>query len=204
MTKAILLFLSLATLVNSQIPHTFDSGSVAKASEVNDNFTYLMGRIDSLSGIIDTLKNKDESLENQINNAELPIGTVIGTMTPLDTVNEIWVLADGRTATTEYFQATGNANVPDMRGMFLRGLNEGRADGKEDPDPDFEGNIRVVGSYQADTLKSHSHLENLAAGNGGIHSGGSYGVINQVQTGKTGGTETRPRNIAVYWYVKVR
>lgn len=189
MKKIFLLVLCSVVVVFAQIPHTFDSGAVAKASEVNENFQFLMSKVDSLQTRITSLET-----------AELPIGTVIGTMTPMDTVNEIWVLADGRTATTEYFQATGNSNIPDLRGMFLRGLNEGRVDGKEDP----EGTGRTAGSFQADTLKSHSHLENLASGNGGVHSGGSYGVINQVQTGKTGGAETRPRNMAIFWYVKVK
>lgn len=193
MEKTVLLVLMSVVVVFAQVPHTFDSGAVAKASEVNENFQFLMSKVDSLQTRITSLEA-----------AKLQIGTVVATMTPMDTVNEIWVLADGRTATTEYFQATGNANVPDLRGMFLRGLNEGRNDGKEDPDPDFEGNVRIAGSYQADTLKSHSHLESLASGNGGIHSGGSYGVVNQVQTGKTGGNESRPRNMAVYWYVKVK
>lgn len=201
MMRALLVLLSFAVVVNGQIPHTFDSGAVAKASEVNENFTYLMGRIDSLKNENTNLKAQIDTLKNI---ALLPIGTVLATMVQMDTLNGIWVLADGESATMEYFEATGENKVPDLRGMFLRGLNEERNDGKEDPDPDFEGNIRVVGSYQADTLKSHSHLENLAAGNGGIHSGGSFGVINQVQTGKTGGAETRPRNIAVYWYVKVK
>lgn len=205
MKKIALLVFMNVVVTFAQVPHTFDSGAVAKASEVNENFSYLVTKIDSLSGIIDTLKTKDESLESQINTAKLPIGTIIGTMTPIDTVNEIWVLADGRTATTEYFQATGNANVPDIRGLFLRGLNVGRSDGKEDPDPDFEGNVRIAGSYQADSLKSHSHTEDLSTGdNVNIFGGGSFGGNHIVNTGATGGNETRPKNMAVFWYVKVK
>ena len=194
MEKTVLLVLMSVVVVFAQVPHTFDSGAVAKASEVNENFQFLMSKVDSLQTRITSLET-----------AELPIGTVIGTMTPMDTVNEIWVLADGRTATTEYFQATGNSNIPDLRGMFLRGLNEGRVDGKEDPDPDFEGNVRVAGSYQADELKSHAHTEDLSTGdNSDTFSGGSYGGRNIVNTGATGGNESRPRNMAVYWYVKVK
>ena len=190
---ALLVFMSVA-VVFAQVPHTFDSGAVAKASEVNENFQFLMSKVDSL-------KTRITSLET----AKLPIGTVVATMTPMDTINEIWVLADGRTATTEYFQATGNANVPDLRGMFLRGLNEGRVDGREDPEPDFEGNVRIAGSYQADEFKSHSHTEDLASGdNADLFSGGSYGGYRIIQTGLTGGNESRPRNMAVYWYVKVK
>ena len=196
--KKVLLSLLLASVpVLAQLPHTFNAGDSAKASEVNDNFNFLMGRIDTLVKANERLEAMLDTLESR---ADLPIGTVIAALKQIDTSNGFWVLADGRTATTEYFQATGKADVPDLRGLFLRGLNAGREDGREDP----EGAGRTAGDYQADTLKSHSHLENLASGNGGVHSGGSYGVINQVQTGKTGGLETRPRNVAVYWYIKIR
>ena len=194
MKKIFLLVLINVVVVFAQIPHTFDSGAVAKASEVNENFLFLVNKIDSLQTRITFLET-----------AKLQIGTVIATMTPMDTVNEIWVLADGRTATIEYFQATGNSNIPDLRGMFLRGLNEGRDDGKEDPDPDFEGNIRSAGSYQTDEFKSHSHTEDLSTGdNVNIFSGGSLGGNHIVQTGITGGNESRPRNMAIFWYVKVK
>jgi hypothetical protein len=189
MKKPLLLLVLFAVVLYGQIPHTFQAGTVAKAAEVNENLSFLLNKIDSLDKRLGSLEK-----------TELPIGTVVATMAQMDTSGGIWVLADGRTATTEYFKATGENKVPDLRGAFLRGLNAGRTDGREDP----EGTDRAAGSYQADTLKSHSHLENLASGNGGVHSGGSYGVINQVQTGKTGGLETRPRNVAVYWYIKIR
>jgi hypothetical protein len=189
MKRSFLIVVLTAVSMYGQIPYTFDSGTVAKAREVNANLMFLYEKIDSLGKRVATLEQE-----------RLPIGAVVAVMVKMDTSTGIWVLADGRTSTTEYFQATGKANVPDLRGQFLRGMNEGRSDGRQDP----EGSGREAGSYQADTLKSHSHLENLASGNGGIHSGGSYGVINQVQTGKTGGAETRPRNMTVYWYVKVK
>lgn len=189
MKPAFVVILLVALPLHSQIPHTFEAGNVARADEVNANFQFLLGKMDSLAKRI-------ESLETMT----LPIGAVIASMKEIDTSGGIWVLADGRTATTAYFQATGKANVPDLRGMFLRGLNEGRDDGSQDP----EGSTREAGDFQVDTLKSHSHLENLATGNGGCYSGGSYGSPNSIQTGLTGGAETRPRNCAVYWYVKVK
>jgi len=196
MKKILLILLVFSIPAIAQIPYTFKAGGTAKAAEVNANLAYLMKRIDSL--------------KQSIENAQLPIGTIIATMRPIDTVNEIWVLADGRTATTAYFEATGKANVPDLRGQFLRGLNEGRDDGKESPG----GNNRKAGEYQADTVKSHNHNNEgftyLLMYNNGYNAA-------QVQT-KTdypdvlqkgailpyGGAETRPRNTAVYWYVKVK
>ena len=205
MIRTFLLLLSFAVVVNGQIPHTFDSCSVAKASEVNENFTYLIGRIDSL-------KNENTNLKAQIDTlksiALLPIGTVLATMVQMDTLDGIWVLADGRASTMEYFQATGEDKVPDLRGMFLRGLNVGRADGKEDPD----GASRVAGSYQTDSLKRHSHItmrpqDDAWLGditNGDVNfSGAPYGCA-LIGTELTGGEETRSRNSAVFWYVKVK
>jgi hypothetical protein len=202
MAKTILVFLFLAALAHSQVPHTFDSGSVAKASEVNENFTFLMGRIDSLKNENTILKAQIDTLKNT---ALLPIGTVIATMVQMDTVNGIWVLADGRAGTTEYFQATGNANVPDLRGMFLRGLNVGRADGKQDPD----GAGRAAGSYQPDSLKSHAHAisawYNTGTQNGWCIEVGEHPFeYNNYPTLAVGGLETRSRNSAVFWYVKVK
>ena len=202
MMRTFLLVLSFAVVVNSQIPHTFDSGAVAKASEVNENFTYLMGRIDSLKSENTNLKAQIDTIKSI---ALLPIGTVLATMVQMDTLNEIWALADGRTANTEYFEAIGNANLPDLRGMFLRGLNAGRADGKEDPD----GASRVAGSYQPDSLKSHAHAVSVWY-NAGTQNGWCIEVgehpfdVHNSPTSSIGGLETRSRNSAVFWYVKVK
>ncbi len=94
-----------------------------------------------------------------------------------------------------------------MRGMFLRGLNVGRSDGLQDPD------TRAAGSYQADENKSHNHTNgsyqyllqsdcntttfptDTTCGEPNL---GSVGAI-----AASGGPEARPRNIAVYIYVKI-
>ncbi|MBN1306441.1 MAG: hypothetical protein JXA18_00890 [Chitinispirillaceae bacterium] len=197
MKKALLLLLLASISIPAQLPHTFNAGDSAKAGEVNDNFNYLMGRIDTL---VKENARLEARLDTVKSTSALPIGSIIAVMKQIDTSNGVWVPADGRTATTEYFQATGKADVPDLRGLFLRGLNAGREDDREDP----EGVGRTAGDYQADTLKSHTHLEDLATGNGGLFSGGSYGESMTKSTSPTGGAETRPRNAAVYWYVKVK
>ncbi len=203
MIRTFLLLLSFALVVNGQIPHTFDSGSVAKASEVNENFTYLVGRIDSL-------KNENTNLKAQIDTlksvALLPIGTVLATMVQMDTLNGIWVLADGRASTMEYFQATGEDKVPDMRGMFLRGINAGLAGALADPDGE-----RVAGNIQADTFAVHTHTSKSTSPTAVNDIRGTYftsGVTNWGSvfeaTTASGGAETRPNNAAVYWYVKAK
>ena len=64
-----------------------------------------------------------------------------------------WVLADGRSVTgTMYATLTGRANVPDYRGCFARYKNNGRSDGKENPDGEL-----AVGTYTGDRNRLHNH-----------------------------------------------
>lgn len=86
--------------------------------------------------------------------------------------------------------------LPDLRGEFIRSLDSGRG-----VDPG-----RVLGTAQGHLFASHSH---------GIVEGGSLfgngtasslsvgsGVGGLVTLGSTGGTETRPRNIALLACIK--
>lgn len=185
-----------------------------------------------------TLSNNLTTLENQVESiTNLPIGTIISSMmepTEFNTLmGDVWVLADGRSSTTEYFTAFGNANIPDMRGQFLRGMNENRNDSFEDPE------TREVGSLQIDTLGSHDHTASLSGStsiagahshsmtfyqNNGNTGSNPYGSLSSSSFSKTtstsgehshtvtvsgttestGSTETRPTNITVYWYIKVK
>lgn len=55
-----------------------------------------------------------------------------------------WILADGRSVTgSRYASLTGSASVPDLRGVVLRGKNNGRNDGKENPSFQFTGLIAL-------------------------------------------------------------
>jgi hypothetical protein len=82
--------------------------------------------------------------------------------------------------------------VPDLRGQFLRGFDAGRG-----LDPS-----RVFGSDQADAFESHTHTEYSwdASGSSTITGGGSK--FGTAQTSATGGTETRPTNVAVLFIIK--
>lgn len=88
-------------------------------------------------------------------------------------------------------------NLPDGRGEFLRGLDDGRGVDAG----------RVFGSAQADLLKSHTHqitTTNSGTGNSGAAIGevssGTPRIV--VASEATGGTETRPRNIALLACIK--
>lgn len=90
-------------------------------------------------------------------------------------------------------------NLPDLRGEFLRGWDHGKG-----TDPG-----RSLGSTQADEIKSHTHTLPLDAGGASNQPSlidtnnvdeGPYGAPN---TGATGGSETRPRNVAVMYIIKI-
>ncbi len=129
-----------------------------------------------------------------------------------------YVPCDGREIKGSKLAAiTGRQNVPDLRGKFTRGLNVIYSVGQPTPfDPlqngDPEGANRVVGDYQPDGLKQHQH--HLIHFDGGVvsdysddqdHRKASYGNMIGVNTDLAGESkyETRVRNIAVYYYIKI-
>jgi len=122
-----------------------------------------------------------------------------------------WLAANGaslsRAVYASLFAAIGTTygsvdgasfSLPDLRGEFIRGADSGRG-----VDPG-----RAVGTSQADELKSHAH--NIRADNGGYNtgvylgqvSGTDRGFVYNVQSGFAGGTETRPRNVALLPIIK--
>jgi microcystin-dependent protein len=86
------------------------------------------------------------------------------------------------------------AVVPDLRGTFVRGYDHGRG-----MDPG-----RALGSYQEDQFARHTHTG--AAINFGTVSNAPLQNINVPQatgeTGAAGGSETRPKNIALMYIIK--
>lgn len=87
---------------------------------------------------------------------------------------------------------TSTFNLPDLRGEFLRGWDDGRG----------VDSGRVLGSSQADDFKSHTHTYNgdTLVGLGGT---GTNVYANFTgPTSATGGAETRPRNVALLVCIK--
>jgi microcystin-dependent protein len=114
----------------------------------------------------------------------VPIGTVTAFAGPIDKLPNGWLPCDGRQLhINEYkdlFAAIGWSwggdekqgvfNIPDLRGRFLRGVDEGTG---RDPDADsrthqISGVVigGVVGSVQEDMLQSHKHVDS-----GHVHTG---------------------------------
>lgn len=122
-----------------------------------------------------------------------------------------WAPCDGRSiAGSRLEQELGVATAPDLRGVFLRGLNEfvpGHAKPLDPLRADPEGN-RAPGSFQADAIGSHSHdigfqRHGLKNGKGDINLELESPNLSGERTRSEGGPETRPKNIAVYYYVRI-
>lgn len=77
-------------------------------------------------------------------------------------------------------------NLPDLRGEFVRGFDNGRGVDAG----------RVFGSFQADMFKAHTHTAKQQSTIAWSASGGSSQEASAGETSSTGGTETRPRNVA--------
>ncbi len=107
-------------------------------------------------------------------------------------IGVLWGVGDGSTT----------FNLPDMRGEFLRGWDNGRG----------VDSGRALASSQTDEFESHTHsidsgvkaTDSFNAGGGSEHNTNDANDAAQkiTVTGSTGGTETRPRNIAMMYIIK--
>lgn len=125
-----------------------------------------------------------------------------------NTAPDGWLKANGaavsRTTYARLFAAIGTTfgagdgsttfNLPDLRAEFVRGWDDGRG----------VDSGRAFGSAQADELKSHNHRipTTLVAASAGTTTR-VVGAEDQLQvTFNTGGSETRPRNVALLFCIK--
>ena len=120
-----------------------------------------------------------------------------------------WLKANGalvsRTTYSRLFNAIGTTfgagdgattfQLPDLRGLFVRGWDDGRG---MNPGRDFA-------TYEADELKSHAHdliVNSTDTGGNKIADSNGAGTNSTASTSATGGTETRPRNLALLACIK--
>lgn len=117
-----------------------------------------------------------------------------------------WVLFDGRKISKDDDISKYFTKLPDARGKFLR-----MADTDSGNDPDAP---RILGSYQGDGFKSHNHSVDIWSNTIYAQPSNSFasGILradNNNQGSKNfitdsiGSTETRPKNIAVNYFIKI-
>jgi hypothetical protein len=163
----------------------------------------------NLSSKTVTLPNSSVALAQlvtAVQQALLPAGAVQAFA--MNSVPSGWLAADGTAVSrstyaalfsaisTTYGAGDGSTTfaLPDLRGYFVRGSgtnSDGTAAG-------------TFGAKQADDFKAHTHTQ---TGNAGVFlqspGGFVYGVASgTIDTGSTGGTETRPKNIALLYCIK--
>ena len=196
------------------VPHTFSSGTLIQASSINSNFSTIYSHSNQLSDNISNLQQITPPVGSIVPSMlnENQFKAQIGDPSTFSSSSSKWTLADGRAISgSAYSTVTSQPNAPDLRGMFLRGLNAGRSDGNQDP----EGGSRTIGNYQADQVRSHNHnngsfdrlmiANGLYTTNGAVDNTGppEVNLFTSATINAFGGTETRPRNIAVNYYIRI-
>lgn len=164
-----------------------------------------LGIWDSITGIL-----KKITFSNLKLNIEIPTGNVA--YFAVQTAPTGYLKANGaavsRTTYAALFAAIGTTfgagdgsttfNLPDLRGYFLRAWDDGRG----------VDSGRAFGSSQNDDFKSHSHTvrvqQSIAGGGGYIRASeaSTNGSADLSLVNVTGGTETRPKNIALLACIK--
>ena len=137
----------------------------------------------------------------------VPVGTIISwpvAQNPHDFQNSDgtynWLECNGQSFNTtvypELFALVG-PTVPDLRGLFLRGLG---------------GNSAALGVKQDDMVGPHDHIVSIRDGDGGgsgtpafDETNSPWGWINfRTTAGNNMGAETRPKNQAVRYLMRAR
>lgn len=142
-------------------------------------------------GIYTTINEADFNAVPYARKAEngVPVGTIVTFAGPKSKIPEGWALCDGAQKDgssndwKQLYEAIGNAwggsgttfYLPDLRGMFLRGVNDGRTDGYKDPEANSRAALKsggnsgdAVGAVQGESFKSHAHSG--TTNNDGAHS----------------------------------
>ena len=161
-------------------------------------------------------------VELAASNSEVPVGTILAY--GASTLPSGYLACDGSAVsnastyadlfatigTTWGGDGTPNFNLPDFRGRFPRGWDNGAGN---DPDAASRTALHVggnsadnVGSYQADEFESHTHTEkfyeDINPGQMLVPPGDNVGSITTHNSGSAGGSETRPKNAYVHYIIK--
>jgi microcystin-dependent protein len=196
---------TIGDILNSNLPIT--TSSINGGAGVDVTVTPAAGQKTNIVGNLQVSGNLTVTGTSTI----IPAGCVMSFA--MNTAPSGWLKCDGslvsRTTYAVLFTAIGTTfgagdgsttfKLPDLRGEFIRGFDDARGVDAG----------RAFGSSQSDEFKSHKHTWNFFNGSS-VQSGNiatntalqtNTGSIDR-DTGLTGGTETRPRNIALLYAIK--
>ena len=170
----------------------------------------------------------DFAAKPTINQQATPIGTIVASILDYNTFlkangldkmeNEkmetvLWIPCDGRKENKSKYSSYSGGNIPDLRGVFLRGINDYNTNFPSVlPVKDNQKNPKntVAGEFQDDGIKTHTHdyqVGNAVNGHNYNTVGGEfYHPTVRMRTTKINNgaeEETRPKNITVYYYIKI-
>ncbi|MBI1842592.1 MAG: tail fiber protein [Verrucomicrobia bacterium] len=195
-----------------------DVQGTAKATAFVGDGSRLTG-VAPANGTIDYAKLAQEVIDRLV-----PLGTIVAFAGDASQVPSKWLLCDGREISRQDYRdlydflgekwGVGTADrrrVPDLRGLFLRGVDNSPVTGPSKRDSDSakrvagqaRGNIgNNVGSYQDDQFKEHTHVAGRIFGGKELSSGGSGSRPSDQTSGPAGGSETRPKNAYVFYLIR--
>lgn len=218
--------------------------SFANISSVTSGDNIEASKLNELISKINELNNKVATLELNV----LPVGSIVSSILTLSQYQaangDCWKIADGSalSVSDDLRVITGMTTIPDAttEGTFLRQAKSGRVLGSYE-DESFKSHTHIQDSHNHSqnahnhTQDAHSHITsgtnvNLAqfGRGGGSFSGGTYNSVradtghftsgtaatNQATTAtnnattatnqNTGGAETKPKNLAVNLFLKIK
>lgn len=214
-------FAYLASRLDSLTKAIASKDSAAQRSQVRQDS--LVKALQSKDTAIAALKNAPSWSDSLIKigkrlDAGIPKGTIAGFLTApgidgyLPNSDQTWILAAGQTG-------VNGLDLPELRGVFLRGGEidfniAGGTMGYSQRDT-----LRTPGNFQDDAFQGHWHKllgsGTPMPGHAGVGAANeeyfplwAQAVVEPIADSTNGpprtAKETRPKNVAVYWYIKVK